>query len=279
VTPLRQRMLEEMQTRNFSPHTIAQYVRRVSQFARHFNRSPDQLTFDDVRAYLVHLTKQGASWGVRVQTLSALRFLYVTTLGWDWNFRLLPYPRRERKLPDVPDQEVVLRFLGSIRNIKHRALLTTCYAAGLRVSEVRMLRIEDIDSRRKTIHVRLGKGRKDRMVVLSDVLLELLRAYWRIVRPTDWLFPSNANGGPLTSRSVCRVCAQTCKREGIKPKITPHTLRHSFATHLMEGGANVRAIQFLLGHRSLRTTADYMRISTDAVLAVKSPLDRAQAPS
>jgi integrase/recombinase XerD len=279
VTPLRQRMLEEMQTRNFSPHTIAQYVRRVSQFARHFNRSPDQLTFDDVRAYLVHLTKQGASWGVRVQTLSALRFLYVTTLGWDWNFRLLPYPRRERKLPDVPDQEVVLRFLGSIRNIKHRALLTTCYAAGLRVSEVRMLRIEDIDSRRKTIHVRLGKGRKDRMVVLSDVLLELLRAYWRIVRPTDWLFPSNANGGPLTSRSVCRVCAQTCKREGIKPKITPQTLRHSFATHLMEGGANVRAIQFLLGHRSLRTTADYMRISTDAVLAVKSPLDRAQAPS
>jgi len=279
VTPLRQRMLEEMQTRNFSPHTIAQYVRRVSQFARHFNRSPDQLTFDDVRAYLVHLTKQGASWGVRVQTLSALRFLYVTTLGWDWNFRLLPYPRRERKLPDVPDQEVVLRFLGSIRNIKHRALLTTCYAAGLRVSEVRMLRIEDIDSRRKTIHVRLGKGRKDRMVVLSDVLLELLRAYWRIVRPTDWLFPSNANGGPLTSRSVCRVCAQTCKRDGIKPKITPHTLRHSFATHLMEGGANVRAIQFLMGHTSLRTTADYMRISTDAVLAVKSPLDRAKIPN
>jgi integrase/recombinase XerD len=279
VTPLRQRMLEEMQTRNFSPHTIAQYVRRVSQFARHFNRSPDQLTFDDVRAYMVHLTKQGASWGVRAQTLSALCFLYVRTLGWDWNFHLLPYPRRERKLPDVPDQEVVLRFLGSIRNIKHRALLTTCYAAGLRVSEVRMLRIEDIDSRRKTIHVRLGKGRKDRMVVLSDVLLELLRAYWRIVRPTDWLFPSNANGGPLTSRSVCRVCAQTCKRDGIKPKITPHTLRHSFATHLMEGGANVRAIQFLMGHTSLRTTADYMRISTDAVLAVKSPLDRAKIPN
>ena len=272
MTPLRQRMLEDMRLRNFSPHTQAQYARRVAQFARYFKKSPDLLGFDDVRAYLVHLTECKASSGVLAQTISALRFFYIKTLHKGWDFKALPYPRKEQKIPDVPSPEVVQQFLAAVHNVKHRVLLATCYAAGLRVSEVRQLRVRDIDGRRKLIHVRLGKGKKDRMVPLSDALLSLLREYWRVARPKDVLFPAHGQEHPMATRSIVRVCEQVCERTGITPRITPHTLRHSFATHLMEMGTNVRAIQVMMGHTSLRTTADYMRVTASDVLATPVPL-------
>jgi len=273
MTKLRQRMVEDMEIRNFSPHTQACYLRRMTQFTRHFGRSPDQLGLEDIRSYLVHLREHGASAGVIGQTICGLRFFYLRTLGKDWNFHQLPYPRKEHRLPHVPDREVVLRFLGGIANIKHRALLTTCYGAGLRVSEARRLKVEDLDGQRGVIHVHLGKGLKSRLVPLSDTLLEVLRAYWRAVRPKEWLFPSGKTGMPMVTRSITRVCQRTCHELGISPKITPHTLRHGFATHLLEAGTNVRTIQLLMGHTSLRTTADYMRVSTTEVLATKGPLD------
>lgn len=277
MTPLRQRMLEDMRIRNFSPHTQVLYLRRVTQFARHFKRSPDQLGFDHVRAYLVHLTERRVSAAVLCQTITALRFLYMKTLHREWDFNALPYPRRERKLPDIPSPDVVQRFLTAVKNAKHRALLATCYAAGLRVSEVRQLRVRDIDGQRKLIHVRLGKGQKDRMVPLSDALLCLLREYWRSARPKDVLFPARGTDRPMSPRSIVKVCEKACRRAGISPKIRPHTLRHSFATHLMEAGTNVRAIQIMMGHTSLRTTADYMRITASEVLATPIPLELPRA--
>jgi site-specific recombinase XerD len=272
MTPLRQRMLEDMRIRNFSPHTQGQYIRRVAQFARHFGKSPDQLGLDDVRSYLVHLTERGVKSGVLSQVLTGLRFFYMKTLHKEWDFNALPYPIRERKLPDVPNREVVQRFFAEVRNVKHRVMLATCYAAGLRVSEVRQLRIRDIDGQRKLLHVRLGKGKKDRIVPLSDELLALLRQYWRKARPSDVLFPASGTNRPMAARSITRVCEKACERASIDPKITPHTLRHSFATHLMELGTNVRAIQVMMGHTSLRTTADYMRLAASDVLTTKIPL-------
>lgn len=273
MTALRERMLEDMRIRNFSPHTITNYIRRVRQFAKHYGKSPEVLGRQEVRDYLAHLTTQNASAGVLNQTVCALRFLYLKTLQRTWDIGHFPFARKERKLPHVPDRATVLRFLAGVRNMKHRALLTTCYAAGLRISEARLLRIRDLDSKRKLIHVRLGKGKKDRMVPLSDELLELLREYWRVARPSDVLFPRQGTNVPLTSRTIDRVCVVTSVRVGIDPKIHPHTLRHCFATHLLESGTNVRTIQILLGHTSLGTTAEYMRVAANEVLATKSPLD------
>jgi site-specific recombinase XerD len=279
MTPLRKRMLEDMRIRNFSPHTQTQYIRRVSMFARHFGRSPDQLSFEDVRAYLVHLTERKTNFGVMVNTISALRFFYMKTLRRGWDFNALPYPRRERKLPDVPNREIVFHFLTSVSNLKHRVMLTTCYAAGLRVSEVRALRVSDIDGQRMLIHVRLAKGKKDRIVPLSPALLENLRAYWQIARPKNVLFPADGTDRPMSPRSISNICAVICERAGITPNITPHTLRHSFATHLMESGTNVRAIQMMMGHTSLSTTAGYMRIAASDLLATKIPLELPPLPT
>jgi site-specific recombinase XerD len=266
-------MQEDMRIRNFSPHTQAQYIGRVAQFARHFARPPDQLSFEDVRTYLVHLTERKAKFGVMVTTISALRFFYMKTLRRGWDFNALPYPRRERKLPDVPSRETVFHFLTSVRNLKHRVMLTTCYAAGLRVSEVRALCVSDIDGKRMLIHVRLAKGRKDRIVPLSQALLENFRAYWKIARPKNVMFPADGTDRPMSPRSLTNICAVVCERAGITPNITPHTLRHSFATHLMESGTNVRAIQMMMGHTSLSTTAGYMRIAASDLLATKIPLE------
>jgi site-specific recombinase XerD len=249
------------------------YMSRITQFARYFGRSPDQLGPEHIRAYQLHLAARKVSFGVMNQTVTALKFLYRTTLHREWNFDRIPYQKRPRKLPVILSREEMLALLNALPNIKHRAMLTTMYASGLRVSEVVRLRVPDIDSKRMLIHVHLGKGKKDRMVPLSQTLLILLREYWRVVRPTDWLFPSSMRNGPLAARSVQRFCVQAKEAAGITRQVSSHSLRHSFATHLLEAGTDVRTIQLILGHKSLTTTALYLTVSKTEVCATKSPLD------
>lgn len=278
MTPLRRRMLDDLRIRNFSPHTQRAYIRYVARFARHFGRSPDQLGPEHIRAFQVHLANAGASYATLTQVASALRFLYRVTLQKDCVVERIPYPKPERHLPSVLSRDDVIKLLGSPRNIKHRAIMTACYAAGMRVSEVTHLRVCDIDSKRMVIRIHQGKGKKDRMVPLSSTLLEVLREYWRVARPRDWLFPGKKPDQPITRRSAQRVCERAREAVGLGGKVSMHTLRHSFATHLLEAGTNVRTIQLLLGHASLSTTATYTHVATGDVLSTTPPLDRA-APS
>ncbi len=279
MTPLRTRMLEDLRIRNFSPHTQKAYIRYVARFAHHFGRSPEQLGPEHIRTFQVHLANAGASYATLTQVASALRFLYRITLQKNWVVERIPYPKPESHLPVVLCREDVLKLLSSPRNIKHRAILTTCYAAGMRVSEATHLRVADLDSKRMVIRIHQGKGKKDRMVPLSPTLLELLREYWRVARPRDWLFPGKKQSQPITRRSVQRVCERARKAAGLDDRVTAHTLRHSFATHLLEAGTNVRTIQLLLGHASLSTTARYTQVAMGEVLSTKSPLDLPVASS
>lgn len=274
TTALRQRMIDDMRIRNYSPHTIAAYVRFVRRFAEHYDRSPDRLGLQEVRDYQVYLVNEcKVRPGTLAQHVSALKFLYRVTLKRKWELGDIARPKRERTLPEVLTREDILRLLKSVKNLKHRMMLATCYAAGLRVSEVIRLRVSDIDSARMMIHIRLGKGLKDRMVVLSETLLEQLREYWKVYRPATWLFPAQRSNHPMHARSIQRIFFKVRKAAGFGDKVTMHTLRHSFATHLLEAGTSVRVIQVLLGHRRLGTTALYTHISKEALQAVRSPLD------
>ena len=275
MTPLRQRMTEDMQVRNLSPHTQSTYILQILLFARHFGKSPEFLGPEEIRAYQVHLVnkKKSAPSTIKV-AIAALRFLYKITLKRPWDLEeVLPSPKKPQDLPVVPSPEEVQQFLGCMKNIKHRAILTTCYAAGLRVSEAIHLKASDIDSKRMAIRVERGKGQKDRYVMLSPRLLETLKAYWHAVRPREWLFPGAIPGQPISRDAVADVCRKTSRRSGIGKALTPHSLRHAFAVHLLEAGTDVRTIQLLLGHRSLATTTKYLRIATSTVCATKSPLD------
>jgi len=206
--------------------------------------------------------------------VAALRFLYKVTLKMPWDLELaIPAPKKPQKLPIVLSPEEILHFLGCIEGVKHRTILTTCYAAGLRISESTHLIARDIDSQRMVIRVEQGKGQKDRYVMLSPKLLETLRSYWRIVRPKDWLFPGDIAGRPITKDAVELACQKARRRSSINKPITPHSMRHAFAVHLLESGTDVRTIQLLLGHRSLATTARYLRIATSKVCSTTSPLD------
>ncbi len=275
MTPLRQRMVEDMKIRHFSPHTRYRYILAVEKFAQHFGRSPEHLGREEVREFLVCIQETSASYSVLSSYVSALRFLYRITLRRPWTPEDIPFPRQPKRLPSIPTREEVLRFLSSIANIKHRAALTTCYAAGLRVSEVVGLKVVDIDSARTLIHVHQGKRSKDRMVPLSAKLLELYRTYYRAVRPKDWLFPGRY-GKHLSRRVVQTVCARVSRATGVE--VTVHGLRHAFATHLLEAGTDLRTIQVVLGHASIRSTTIYTHVSTQLVAAVKSPFDQADAP-
>lgn len=274
MTPLRQRMIEDLEIRNYSPHTIKAYVRYVRRFAEHFGRSPNRLGLAEIRAFQVHLLEAGASHSTLSQVTAAVRFLYSVTLNRKWIVERIPRQRRERHVPVVLSRNEVRRLLSSIGNIKHRTMLTTCYASGLRVSEMTHLKISDIDSDRMAIRVRQGKGKKDRLVPLSKNLLSLLRDYWRVCKPSNWLFPGRPRSTPMVSRSIQKICADACKRVGILKPATTHTLRHSYATHLLESGVNVRAIQVLLGHKCLTSTELYTSVSMKDALAVTSPLDQ-----
>ena len=281
MASLRQRMTEDMQVRNLAPNTQMSYMQQVSLFARHFNRSPETLGPEDIRAYQVYLTneKKLAPGSVLI-AVAALRFLYKVSLKKDWSFEdTIPAPKKPQKLPVVLSPEEVLHFLDCVGSTKHRAILTTCYAAGLRISEAVHLKPIDIDSQRMVIRVEQGKGQKDRYVMLSPKLLETLRGYWRVVRPSGgWLFEGDIANQPINRSSVELACQKARRRSGIRKPITPHSFRHAFAVHLLESGTDVRTIQLLLGHRSLATTARYLRIATSKVCSTSSPLDLLPRP-
>jgi site-specific recombinase XerD len=273
-------MIEDMQVRNLSPDTQKSYVLQVAQFARHFCQSPDTLGPEDIRAYQLYLTneKKLANGSITV-AISALRFLYNTTLHRDWVLEdLIPMPKRSKKLPLILSPEEVLRFLESVKHIRHRTILTTCYAAGLRLSEAIHLKSTHIDSQRMVIRVEQGKGSKDRYVMLSPQLLNILRDWWRIERPHGWLFPGEAAGTHISKEAVQQACPAARRLAGITKPVTPHSLRHAFAVHLLENGTDLRTIQLLLGHRSLETTARYLRIAVHKVCSTTSPLDLLPRP-
>ena len=274
MTQLRKRMIEEMQIRNLAPGTQTAYLLQVALFARHFGKPPDVLGWEQIRAYQLYLTqeKKLASPTITV-AVSALRFLYKVTLRRQWNFdEIIPAPKTPRKLPVILSPEEILEFLGCVPEGKHRTILTTCYAAGLRISEAVVLQVPHIDSRRMVIRVEQGKGRRDRYVMLSPKLLEILRQWWRVERSQTWLFPGKKLGhiGKEAVEVACQEARSLCH---IRKPISPHSFRHAFAVHLLEQGVDVRTIQLLLGHRSLDTTARYLRIATTKVCSTTSPLD------
>jgi site-specific recombinase XerD len=274
MTPLRARMIEDMKLRNFSIRTQEAYLRAVAKYAQHFGKSPERMGPKEVRQYLLHLVnEQKASWSWYKISLSGLRFVYHVTLGRKTLLEGVPCPREEKILPVVLSREEVAQFLRAARRLKTRTMLTTAYATGLRVSELVRLRVADIDSQRMVLRVRQGKGKKDRYVMLSPKLLELLRKYWKAVRPKDWLFPDRRRQGPLTVRTVQMSCKTVWRRSKLSKPVTMHILRHSFATHLLESGVDLRTIQVLLGHRSLKTTAIYTFVSMKRICTTPSPLD------
>jgi integrase/recombinase XerD len=279
MTPLRKRMIEEMQIRNFAPGTQAAYLLQVALFARHFGKPPDVLGREEIRAYQLYLTQEKKLAPPTITVaVSALRFLYKVTLRQEWNFdEIIPAPKTPKKLPIILSPEEVLEFLGCVPEGKHRTILTTCYAAGLRISEAVALQVPHIDSQRMVIRVEQGKGRRDRYVMLSPKLLEILRQWWRVERPKTWLFPGKRLGhvGKEAVEVACQEARCLCR---IRKPISPHSFRHAFAVHLLEQGANVRTIQLLLGHRSLETTARYLRIATTKVCSTTSPLDLLPSP-
>ena len=279
MTSLRQRMLEDMSIRNLAENTQLSYLQQVSSYARHFKRSPERLGPEEVRAYQVHLVEdRKLSPGSIGIATSALRFLYKVTLKQAWTPDEIPMPKKPFKLPIVLSPDEVLHFLGCIHSLKHRTILTTAYAAGLRVSEATHLKVDDIDSKRMVLRVDQGKGNKDRYVMLSPRLLDDLRAYWKVARPQTWMFPGDIEGRPITRDAVGLACDTARRASGITKPITPHSLRHAFATHLLENGTDVRTIQLLLGHRSLATTSRYLKIATSTVCATTSPLDLLPKP-
>jgi integrase/recombinase XerD len=275
MTSLRQRMTEDMQVRNLALNTQSSYLQQVSQFARYFKRSPEQLGPEEIRAYQVYLTNERKlAPGSVLIAVAALRFLYKVSLKREWSFdEVIPAPKAPQKLPVILSPEEVLQFLSCIGSMKHRAILTVCYAAGLRISEAVSLKPTDIDSKRMVIRVDQGKGQKDRYVMLSPKLLLHLREWWRMARPLDWLFPGDIQGRHISKDAVEHICQQTHQLCHIPKPITPHCLRHAFAVHLLEQGVDVRTIQLLLGHRSLATTARYLRVATSKVCSATSPLD------
>ncbi len=280
MTSLRQRMIEDMQIRNLSVHTRTSYVQQVSLFARHFNKSPELLGPEQIRAYQVYLTNEKKlATGSILIAISALRFLYRVTLKRNWSLEeVIPAPKKPQKLPVVLSPEEVTQFLDCVTSRKHRAILTTCYAAGLRISEAVALTPPAIDSKRMVLRVEQGKGRKDRYVMLSPKLLEILRTWWRVEKPKDWLFSGDMPGRHITRFAVECECQKAHRISKIPKPITPHSLRHAFAVHLLEQGTDVRTIQLLLGHRSLTTTAKYLRIATSKVCSTSSPLDLLPRP-
>jgi site-specific recombinase XerD len=273
-------MTEDMQVRNLALNTQTSYVQQVSLFARYFNKSPEVLGPEEIRAYQVYLTneKKLAPSSVLI-AVAALRFLYKVSLKREWPFDdVIPAPKKPQKLPVVLSPEEVLEFLRCVGNMKHRTILTTCYAAGLRISEAIQLKPTHIDSKRMVIRVEQGKGQKDRYTMLSPKRLEALRLYWREGRPKTWLFEGDVPSKPIDRSAVEQACQKAHRLSGIRKPITPHSLRHAFAVHLLESGTDVRKIQLLLGHRSLATTARYLRIATSKVCSTSSPLDLLPRP-
>jgi integrase/recombinase XerD len=273
MTPLRQRFIEDMQLRNFSPGTIESYVRNVAQFAKHFRRSPEHLTAEHARQYQLHLLGKKLSWSAFNLSVCALRFLYGTTLGRKDFVQRLPYGRKPKTIPAVLSRDEVLKFLRCVRCRKQRMLLTTMYATGMRVGEAARLAVTDIDSRRMTILVSCGKGRKQRLVPLSAKLLTELRLFWQTHRHPIWLFPARRPDRHLDIDVVEKTCQRARARAGMNRPFSTHALRHTFATELLEAGVDLLCIQKILGHTSLKTTAVYMHVRRNHLQAACQSLD------
>lgn len=274
MSPLRRRMIEDMTIRNLSPATQRSYLHAVSKFSRFFCRSPDRLDLADVHTFQVHLVSQGISWASLNQTVAALRFFYGITLGRADVPERIAYAREPRRLPVILGPDEVVRFLEAVPSLKCRTALATAYGAGLRVSEVVTLKLRDIDSSRMLIRIEHGKGAKDRYVMLSAQLLQILRTYWRLARPRHWLFAGRDADQPLSPTVLHAACRSATKAAGLHKQVSVHTLRHSFATHLLENGTDIRIIQVLLGHNQLSTTARYTQVATTTIQKTTSPLDR-----
>ena len=273
MTPLRKRFTEDLQLRNLSPETIKGYVNVVARFAKHFGRSPEVLTPEHVRQYQLHLLRRKMSWSTFNQSVCALRSLYGTTLGRRNYVERLPYGRRPRRVPLVLSREEVLKFLRCIRSRAQRMVLTTMYATGLRVGEAARLAVADIDSRRMTILVARGKGNRQRLVPLSQKLLTELRLFWKTHRHPTWLFPDRLPGRPLPISILLKTCRRARARAGLNRRVCTHTLRHTFATELLEAGVDLLSIQKILGHKSLNTTAIYLHARRDHLQAACRSLD------
>jgi site-specific recombinase XerD len=267
-------MIEDMTIRKFAPKTQHDYLQRVKNFAAFLGRSPDTASFEDVRRYQLHLASSGVGVPTLNQTVSTLRFFFKVTLGRSEIVNHTQFVREPRKLPVVLSPEEVARLLDAAPGLKYKAALSVAYGAGLRISEVVALKVSDIDSKRMVIRVEQGKGRKDRYVMLSPHLLDLLRAWWKAARPQGWLFPGRDRVNSLTTRQLNRACHAAAQMAEIDKNVSLHTLRHSFATHLLEQNIDIRVIQVLLGHAKLDTTALYTRVATRTIREIMSPLDR-----
>jgi integrase/recombinase XerD len=284
VTHLRKMMLEELQRRNYSETTVTTYVKAVAAFAKYFNRPPDQLGPEEIRTYQVYLLneKKLNAKTVRLHT-AALRFFFCKTLRRAYPLEEVPYPKAPRRLPTILTQDEVIRLIDSASNLFHRAMLMTVYSTGMRRIEMCRLKVEDVDSERMVIHIREGKGGRDRDVPLSPKLLETLREYWRWMKPKTYLFPGTVNGSradkPITPKMLWEACREAAQRAGITKAVRPHLLRHSFATHLLEGGADLPTVQALLGHADLKPTSIYLHVSQRHIKAAGTPLDNAQLSS
>jgi site-specific recombinase XerD len=266
-------MLEDMAIRKLAPKTQASYLRAVSNFAAFLGRSPDQASSEELRRYQLHLSTSGMSAPSLNATVTALRFFFAVTLERRELTDRMPFVREPRKLPVVLSPEEVARLLDAAPGLKYKAALSVAYGAGLRAAEVVSLKLSDIDSQRMVIRVEQGKGAKDRYVMLSEHLLHLLRSYWQTARPRGWLFPGRDPVNPLTTRQLRRACHAAAEAAGIDKRVSLHTLRHSFATHLLEQKVDIRVIQVLLGHKKLETTARYSQVASATLRAVKSPLE------
>jgi integrase/recombinase XerD len=278
MTRLRKMMLEELQRRNYSENTTRHYIRTVEEYSRYFHCSPDRLGPRHIREYQAELFRKGKSPGTVTQRLAALRFFYVKTLKKTWSTTETPYPKRNHGLPTILSQQEVARLIQGAGTAFHRTLLMTLYATGMRRAELTHLKATDVDSQRMVIHVRGGKGRKDRDVMLSPKLLEELRQHWRRLRrkPSVWLFPGRSDhcgDRPIDTKTVWHACQQAAERADLQKAVHPHTLRHCFATHLLEAGTDLRTIQMLLGHSDLEETTIYLHVSKHRLDVTVSPLD------
>ena len=280
MTPLRRRMLEDMQLRNFSAGTQRSYIHYIANFALYYRMSPDRLCLDDIRNYQLYLIEQRQLSPQSINCfVAASKFLYTVTLDMPWTDQQFARLKVPEKLPVVLSATEVEQFFRYVGVLKHRAALMLCYGSGLRSSEAVALRINDIDSNRMLIRVQQGKGAKDRYTILSGRLLTLLREYYKVQRPREWLFPGTKAGTHVQPSTIQEVCRDAARMAGLDKRVTPHTLRHSFATHLLENGTDTRAIQVLLGHRRIDTTARYTAVTPQSVCRIVSPLDADVKPA
>lgn len=274
MTPLRRRMLDDMQIRNLSAGTQRSYIHYIADFAMHYKLSPEKLGLDEIYNYRLYLLEQKQLSPQSVnQFVAAAKFLYITVLEMPWGDVEFPYAKVPEKLPAVLSAEEVERFFEAIWLPKHRALLMLCYGSGLRISEACALQVSDIDSARMLVHVRHGKGGRDRFTVIGHRMLTVLREYWKIQKPRKWLFPTTREDEHIHPAAIQQICRDATQRAGIVKRVTPHLPRHSFATHLLENGADTRVIQVLLGHRRIDTTARYTAVTPRSLGRLESPLD------